>query len=103
MPFSDDLPESTEALDTAIPATALCLRIPHRGAMELVVHRDEEASEDFVFLFEALDDAYEYALLAKDALGVQPEIRRVRLRDLHFRKGRFKPAVGEPLDLPLRH
>lgn len=103
MPFFDDLPESTEALDVAIPTTALCLRIPHLGVMELVVHRDDETEEDFVFLFEALDDAYEYALMAKDALGLQPEIRRVRLRDLHFRAGRFKPAVGEPLDLPLRH
>lgn len=101
MPFFDELPEPTEALDVAIPTTALCLRVPHFGGDELVVHRDEELAEDFVFLFESLDDAYEYALMAKDALGLLPEIRRVRLRDLHFRNGRFKPASGEPLDLPL--
>ena len=102
MPFFDDLPEYTEELDLAIPATALCLRVPRAEGDELVVHRDEEAEEDYVFLFEALDDAYHYALMAKDALGRQPQIRRVRLRDLHFRNARFKPASGEPLDLPLR-
>lgn len=103
MPFFDDLPENMGAVDITIPTSALCLRISQFGGDELVVHRDEEAEEDFVFLFEAIDDAYEYALLAKEALGLQPEIRRVCLSDLHFRNGRFKPAVGEPLDLPLKH
>ncbi len=37
------------------PATALCLKVPGRRGEELVVHREGE--EDYVFLFEALDDA----------------------------------------------
>ncbi|MBB6050653.1 hypothetical protein [Armatimonas rosea] len=100
--FNDPRHESTEERDLLIPSTALCLRLRRRGQDELVVHRDEVAAEDFVFLFEALDDAHDYALMAREALGVFPQIIRVNLRGLHFRTARFKPAVGEPLDLPLR-
>lgn len=100
--FDDPRQESTEDLDVIVPGTALCLRLRRRGLDELVVHRDESSSEDFVFLFEALDDAHDYAILAREALGTFPQIIRVNLRALHFRTARFKPAVGEPLDLPLR-
>ena len=30
-----------------------------------------------------------------------PDIGRVRISDLHFRTARFKPAVGEQVDIPL--
>lgn len=100
--FDDPRHESTEESELLVPRTALCLRLRRRGQDELVVHRDETAAEDFVFLFESLDDAHDYALMARDALGIFPQIIRVSLRGLHFRTARFKPAVGEPLDLPLR-
>lgn len=100
--FNDPRPDPTHDQETLIPSTALCLRLRRRDRDELVVHRDEEAQEDLVFLFEALDDAHDYALMARDALGIFPQIARVRLRGLHFRTARFKPAAGEPLDLPLR-
>lgn len=103
MPFFDDLPEFLQENETnlIIPSNALCLKVPRKTGEELVVHRDEESREDYVFLFEALDDAQDYALMAHEKLGIAPQIRRVRLCDLHFRVARFKPAVGEPLDLPL--
>lgn len=100
--FEDSRQGSPGDLDVIVPSTALCLRLRRRGQDELVVHHDEDAEEDFVFLFESLDDAHDYALLAKKALGIFPQIIRVNLRALHFRTARFKPAVGEPLDLPLR-
>ena len=100
--FDDSRHESTEERETLVPSTALCLRLRRKGQDELVVHRDETSAEDFVFLFEALDDAHDYALLARKALGTSPQIIRVNLRALHFRTARFKPAVGAPLDLPLR-
>ena len=102
--FDDPRHESTDELDAVFPSTALCLRLRRKGKDqdELVVHRDEESAEDFVFLFEALDDAHDYALMARDALGIFPQIIRVNLRALHFRTARFKPAAGAPLDLPLR-
>lgn len=102
MPRFDDPRQESSDLDVTIPGTALCLRLRRRGMDELVVHRDEVSSENFVFLFEALDDAYDYAIMAHEALGTSPQIIRVNLRALHFRTARFKPAVGEPLDLPLR-
>ncbi len=102
MPRFDDPRQESSDLDVTIPGTALCLRLRRRGMDELVVHRDEVSSENFVFLFEALDDAYDYAIMAREALGTSPQIIRVNLRALHFRTARFKPAVGEPLDLPLR-
>jgi hypothetical protein len=100
--FDDFRHESTEERETIIPSTALCLRLRRKGQDELVVHRDDSSEEDFVFLFEALDDAHDYALMAREALGTFPQIIRVNLRTLHFRTARFKPALGEPLDLPLR-
>ncbi|HVK04530.1 MAG TPA: hypothetical protein VM490_13715 [Armatimonadaceae bacterium] len=86
--------------DQNVPTTALCLKVPGTNGEELVVHR--EGSEDFVFLFEALDDAFEYATAAERALGFSPDIGRVRVGDLHFRTARFKPATGDQMDLPLR-
>lgn len=80
--------------------SALCLKVPSSGGEELVVHR--EGSEDYVFLFEALDDAVEYARAAEDALGHPLDIRRVRVSELHFRTARYKPALSEHIDLPLR-
>lgn len=85
----------------AVPGSALCLKVPGSNGDELVVHR--EGSDDYVFLFEALDDALEYARAAEQALGFEPEIGRVKVSELHFRTARFKPAVGEQIDLPLRH
>ncbi len=91
--------EDEEALEAA-PPSAFCLRVPGTDGEELVVHR--EGNEDFVFLFEAGDDAADYARAAERALGFSPEIGRVKVRDLHFRTARFKPALGEQVDLPLR-
>jgi hypothetical protein len=85
--------------DVLVPATALCLKVPGRRGEELVVHR--EGQEDYVFLFEALDDACDYACAAEKALGFAPEIGRVRVGELHFRTARFKPAVGDQIDMPL--
>ncbi len=83
-----------------VPATALCLKVPGTGGEELVVHR--EGAEDYVFLFEALDDAFEYACAAEKALGFSPDIGRVRVSELHFRTARFKPATGDQMDVSLR-
>lgn len=83
----------------SVPLSALCLRVPGTGVEELVVHREGE--NDFVFLFEALDDACDYAKAACRALGFAPEIGRVRVSELHFRTARFKPAVGEQFDLAI--
>ncbi len=88
--------------EPAIPPSAFCLRVPGTEGEELVVHRDPDSNEDFVFLFEAGDDAADYARAAEKALGFAPEIGRVRVRDLHFRTARFKPALGDQVDLPLR-
>ena len=98
MHYSEDELPTTEKL--LIPPTALCLKVPGTRGEELVVHR--EGREDYVFLFEALDDACDYAGAAEKALGFSPEIGRVRVGDLHFRTARFKPAVGEQVDMPLR-
>ena len=98
MPYFDD--DSVE--DVSVPPSALCLKVPGTGGEELVVHRSDEDNEDFVFLFEALDDATEYARFAEEALGFKPDIGRVRIADLHFRTARFKPAVGDQVDIPLR-
>nr|CAA9286264.1 hypothetical protein AVDCRST_MAG63-4007 [uncultured Armatimonadetes bacterium] len=84
-----------------VPTSAFCLRVPGTNGEELVVHRDPESNEDFVFLFEAGDDAADYAKAAARALGFTPEIGRVKVRDLHFRTARFKPGVGAQVDLPL--
>lgn len=92
--------EEDEAVPADVPPRAYCLRVPGTDGEELVVHR--EGSEDFVFLFEAGDDAADYARAAERALGFSPEIGRVKVRDLHFRTARFKPALGEQVDLPLR-
>ena len=86
--------------DLSVPPSAYCLRVPGTEGEELVVHR--EGNEDFVFLFEAGDDAADYARAAERALGFAPEIGRVRVRDLHFRTARYKPALSEQTDLPLR-
>lgn len=83
-----------------VPPSAYCLRVPGTDGEELVVHR--EGNEDFVFLFEAGDDAADYARAAERALGFSPDIGRVKVRDLHFRTARFKPALGDQVDLPLR-
>ena len=96
MPNFDDNSED----EPSVPPSALCLKVPGTGGEELVVHRED--NEDYVFLFEALDDATEYARFAEDALGFKPDIGRVRIADLHFRTARFKPAVGEQVDIALR-
>lgn len=92
--------EEDPAQPRGIPSGAFCLRVPGTDGEELVVHR--EGNEDFVFLFEAGDDAADYARAAEQALGFAPDIGRVKVRDLHFRTARFKPALGEQVDLPLR-
>lgn len=99
MPFFDEEIDNSEEL--TLPASALCLKVPGTEGEELVVHR--EGNEDYVFLFEALDDANDYARMAEQALGFSPDIGRVRVAELHFRTARFKPADGEQVDLPLRH
>jgi hypothetical protein len=96
MPYFNDERDQ----ETSVPTSALCLKVPGTDGEELVVHR--EGNEDYVFLFEALDDATDYARAAEEALGFKPDIGRVRVSDLHFRTARFKPAVGEQVDLPLR-
>lgn len=96
MPYFDD----NTYEEPAVPPSALCLKVPGTDGEELVVHR--EGSEDYVFLFEALDDATEYARFAEEALGFTPDIGRVRISELHFRTARFKPAVGDQVDIPLR-
>jgi hypothetical protein len=95
--YEDDIPD-----EPAIPASAFCLKVPGTSGEELVVHR--EGKEDYVFLFEAGDDAADYARAAEEALGFIPEIGRVRVRALHFRMARFKPAPASSpqVDLPLR-
>ena len=96
MPYNeDDMDE-----EPTVPPSAFCLKVPGTDGEELVVHR--EGDEDYVFLFEAGDDAADYARAAEKALGFAPEISRVRIRDLHFRTARFKPALGDQVDLPLR-
>ena len=82
-----------------VPSSALCLKVPGTSGDELVVHR--EGSEDYVFLFESLDDASDYAYAAEQALGYRLDIGRVRVAELHFRTARYKPAFGEQIDLPL--
>ena len=65
------------------------------------MHRAVETGQDHVFLFEAGDDAADYAREAEQALGFVPEIGRVRVGDLPFKTARYKPALSEQLDLPL--
>jgi len=86
--------------EVLIPVSALCLKVPGTQGEELVVHR--EGCDDYVFLFEALDDATDYARAAESALGFSPEIGRVRVAELHFRTARYKPAVGDQIDVTLR-
>ena len=85
-----------------LPPSAYCLRVPGTEGEELVVHRDMERNEDYVFLFEAGDDAVDYAQAAERALGFAPEIGRVRVGDLHFRIARYKPALSDQVDVPLK-
>ena len=84
----------------SLPRTALCLKVPNTGGEELVVHR--ENGQDYVFLFESLDDAYDYAIEASRALDFAPIVGRVNLRDLHFSNARYKPALSSQIDLVLR-
>jgi hypothetical protein len=99
MSLFDD--ESAIQEEFTVPISALCLKVPGTSGEELVVHR--EGNDDYVFLFEALDDAADYARAAEQALGFAPDIGRVQVSDLHFRVARFKPAVGEQVDVSLRH
>ena len=85
----------------SLPAAAFCLRVPDTQEEELVVHRDNATDENYVFLFEAGDDAADYARDAGATLGFVPEIVRVRLCDLNFKVTRFKPALGPQVDLLL--
>ncbi|MBC8135285.1 MAG: hypothetical protein H8F28_05275 [Fibrella sp.] len=84
----------------SVPRTALCLKVPNTSGEELVVHREND--QDYVFLFESLDDAYDYAIEASQALDFAPTVGRVLLRDLHFANARYKPALSEQIDLVLR-
>lgn len=97
MPFYNDF----VPLRVALPTTALCLHVPETDGEELVVHRNPFTNENYVFLFEALDDAYDYCHAAKESLGFRPEIARVRVSDLGFETARFKPAVGDQMDVPI--
>ena len=97
MPKYDDEMFLPQLVDC--PATALCLKVPGRRGEELVVHREGE--EDYVFLFESLDDACDYAGAAQKSLGFAPEIGRVNVGDLHFRTARFKPAIGDQIDVAI--
>ena len=85
--------------DILIGQSALCLRVPYATGEELVVHRED--GNDFVFLFESLDDAYDCARQAAKTLAFRPEVRRVNVRDLNFPSARFKPADGKPVDIAL--
>ena len=97
MPYSND--DLSVFDDLLMPPSALCLKVPDSRDDAMVVH--QEGDEDFVFLFEALDDAYDYAHAAEKALGFFPQIERVQVGDLHFRTARFKPALSEQIDLPI--
>jgi hypothetical protein len=103
MPFFDDTERSdshpSQEKDVRVPPSVLCLKVPSAEGDELVVHR--EGDEDFVFLFEALDDATDYARMAEQALGFEPHIGRVKVVELHFKTARFKPAVGQQVDVLL--
>jgi hypothetical protein len=92
-PFFSEEPLLPTEREIGVPVTALCLKVPGSKNGDLVVHR--ERGEDYVFLFEALDDAAEYARAAEMALGFAPEIGRVRLSELNFRSARYKPALYE--------
>jgi hypothetical protein len=100
--MNEDMPYfgNVHERESVTPSSALCLKVPGTDGEELVVHR--EGIEDFVFLFEALDDACDYADAAEEALGFRPDISRVRLMDLHFRTARFKPADDEHIDILLK-
>jgi hypothetical protein len=99
LPFdNDELPLEEEV---SVPSSALCLKVPGTAGEDLVVH--QERGEAYVFLFECLDDAMEYARAAEFALGFAPEIGRVRISDLNFRAARYKPALHDQhVDLVLR-
>lgn len=101
--FDNDWERNTMGDDEelVVPTGAFCLKVPGTDGDELVVHRDTVTGEDYVFLFEAGDDAADYARAAEQALGFAPEIGRVRVRDLPFKIARFKPALSEQVDLPL--
>jgi hypothetical protein len=96
-PFDQDSPYVG---NVDLPVSALCLKVPETRGEELVVHR--ENAKDYVFLFESLDDAFDYAREAEKALDFTPEIGRVHLNDLHFRNARYKPALSGQIDLILR-
>ncbi|MBC7807434.1 MAG: hypothetical protein H7145_14945 [Akkermansiaceae bacterium] len=100
--YSPADPETATFFQTrcTVPRTALCLKVPNTSGEELVVHREND--QDYVFLFESLDDAYDYAIEASQALDFAPNVGRVLLRDLHFANARYKPALSEQIDLVLR-
>ena len=85
--------------DVLIGQSAFCLRVPYTTGEELVVHRED--GRDYVFLFESLDDAYDCARQASEALAFHPEVRRVNVHDLNFPSARFKPADGAPVEIAL--
>lgn len=95
-PFNES-PEFTD--DILIGQSAFCLRVPYATGEELVVHRED--GNDYVFLFESLDDAYDCALQAGEALAFTPLVRLIDVRDLNFPSARFKPADGAPVDIAL--
>jgi hypothetical protein len=91
--------ETTFSDDLLIGQSAFCLRVPDSPTEELVVHREGE--EDYVFLFESLDDAYDCAAQASQVLPFCPRVGRVSLEGLNFKVARFKPVVGANVDILL--
>jgi hypothetical protein len=85
--------------DILIGQSAFCLKVPDSPIEELVIHR--EGDEDYVFLFESLDDAYDCAAQAAQTLPFWPQVGRVSLDSLNFATARFKPAAGAHVDIPL--
>lgn len=85
--------------DILIGHCAFCLKVPDSPTEELVIHR--EGNEDYVFLFESLDDAYDCAAQAAQVLPFWPQVGSVLLSTLNFSTARFKPADGEHIDIPL--
>ncbi len=97
--FSYNNEETTFTDDILLGQSAFCLKAPEGEKEEIVVHR--EGGEDFVFLFESLDDAYDCASEAAQVLTFWPQVTRVRLSELNFAAARFKPASGVHVDIPL--
>jgi hypothetical protein len=96
--FSHDN-ETTFTEDVLVGRSAFCLMVPDSPTEDLVVHR--EGDEDFVFLFESLDDAFDCAAQAAQVLPFWPKVGRAALSGLNFKVARFKPVGGGHVDILL--